>query len=310
MSFHDDILGVHARLSAEQAEDLVAAVARAAVSWRQPRVECPIYYAALDMALDDEPPPFGTEAYAEIYRAASTDGHWLAVSLITNAEREGDGAKRLWSLASCSSDGREQQSLKRHAVDESRHALAYLRLLDLAFPDAVSPSFRSELNALSPGFSLEAELFAVEGSPYAKEPSIDDFLQMNIAEIRTTIHHLMQRSALALHCPADNVPEVTEILNGLLNDELHHVAYTAALIERRAINADSSLVFRLLRKRLHDFNEITRQELGDNNMFDCSVACCAKRPSCRAKAPAPGFVSAPIYMTEAESTGQTEAIRN
>jgi hypothetical protein len=290
----DDIVSIHTRLSAERPVDRVAAIARVAVSRRDRHAECPVYFAALNMALRDEPPPFGTEGYSEIYHAASTNGHWLAVSLITNAEREGDGATRLWSLAACSPDGKERQSLKRHAVDESRHALAYLRLLDLSFPEAVSPSFRSELNALSPGYSMEAPLFAVEGSPYAKEPSIDDFLQMNIAEIRTTIHHLMQRSALAMHCPADNLAEVTQILNSLLHDELHHVAYTAVLIERKAMSAKTNTVSELLRKRLRDFNEITRQELGDNNIFDCSVACCAKRPSCRSKVPAPGFVSAPI----------------
>jgi hypothetical protein len=33
---------------------------------------------------------------------------------------------------------------------------------------------------------------------------------------------------------------------------------------------------------LRNFNQITTQELG-NFAFDCSVACCEKRPNCRAK---------------------------
>ena len=36
----------------------------------------------------------------------------------------------------------DQQLLKRHAVDESRHSLAYLALFDLTFPGAVSSQFR------------------------------------------------------------------------------------------------------------------------------------------------------------------------
>src|SRR5439155_10089979 len=110
------------------------------------------------------------------------------------------------------------------AVDESRHALAYLALLDLAFPGAVTPSFRSELNQLSPSFSMRQQFFAVDGSPYARTPSVDDFVQMNIAEIRMTIHHLLQRPALAMHCPRMNVPRITKILDALLRDELRHVA--------------------------------------------------------------------------------------
>ena len=256
----------------------VAAVARAALA----RLDCPQYLSALDNALIEEPPPFGTDAYADIYCEASQDGQWMAVSLITNAEREGDGAKRLWSLGACSDDENEQQQLKRHAVDESRHALAYLALLDLTFPDATSPAFRKELNALSPGFSMDQPLCAVEGSPYAKLPSIDDFVQMNIAEIRTALHHLMQRPALATHCPPDNRSRARSIQQSLLQDELYHVAYTAALIERRAQSGRLNLA-ELFTRRFHDFNLITLEELGDRR-FDCSLACCAKRPWCRAKA--------------------------
>jgi hypothetical protein len=251
---------IYALLSARRPEDRVAAVAKAALSQHSPSVECPLYFAALNTALRKEPPPFGTDAYADIYRAASADGQWMAISLITNAEREGDGAKRLWSLAACCDDAKEQQLLKRHAVDESRHALAYLALLDLSFPDAVAPAFRSQLNALSPGYAMEQQLFAVQGSPYAKAPTIDDYLQMNIAEIRTAIHHIMQRPALAALCPADNLRRTTSIQEALLRDELHHVAYTAVLIERKARDAEPNEISKLFCKRFSDFNNITSEE--------------------------------------------------
>jgi hypothetical protein len=252
---------VYARLCAASIGERVGTVVRAALSQRNPPAECPMYLASLNKALRQEPPPFAAEGYREIYHAAAADGRWLAISLVTNAEREGDGAKRLWSLAACSDDERERLLLKRHAVDEARHALRYLALLDLCFPDAVTPSFRLELNQLSPGYSMDQPLLAVEGSPYARAASIDDFLQMNIAEIRTTIHHVMQRAALAKHCPADNLPRMTTILDSLLHDELHHVGYTAVLIERRSEKSDPEQLSALFAKRLRDFNRITDEEL-------------------------------------------------
>ena len=103
----------------------------------------------------------------------------------------------------------------------------------------MDPQFRIELNQLSPGFSIHKELYPIPGSPYAKEPTIDDFLQMNIAEIRTTIHHMMQRSALALHTPAENMKPISKLLDSLLHDELAHVAYSARLIEALAEQADA-----------------------------------------------------------------------
>jgi hypothetical protein len=250
-------------LNAAPSINRVAEVARCALSERKPRTDCPRYFAALDSALAEGTPVFATQSYAEIYRAASASGHWLAVSLITNAEREGDGAKRLWSLAACCHEDEEQQLLKRHACDESKHALAYLALLDLAFPGAVTPEFRTELDQLSPHFSMEQELRAVPGSPYAHTPSTDDYMQMNIAEIRTTIHHLMQRQALTAHCPAKNMPKTRKILDMLLRDELSHVAYTAVLIEQKTESRNRGEVEAQFSKRLHDFNRSMSEEAID-----------------------------------------------
>jgi len=260
-------MNVQALLSSEPTVERVATVARVALSQRDPQADCPRYLAALGKAIEDEPPPFGMESYSNTYHAASTSGQWLAMSLMTNAEREGDGAKRLWSLASCADNDKEHQLLKRHACDESSHALAYLALLDLTFPGAVSPAFRSELNTLSPHFSMDQKPYPIEGSPYARKPSVDDYMQMNIAEIRTTIHHLMQRQALAAHCPPENVPRATKVLDSLLRDELSHVAYTAVLIEEKAATTDPEKLQNLFTKRLRDFNNITKEELGER-VFD------------------------------------------
>ena len=252
-------MDVRTLLSAGASVDRVTAAARVALSQHNPPASCPKYSAALGKAIWEEFPPFSTRLYADLYRGASASGQWLAISLITNAEREGDGAKRLWSLAACA-DNEERHLLKRHACDESSHALAYLALLDLTFPGAVEASFRSELNQLSPHFSMGQEVRAIEGSPYARKPSIDDYMQMNIAEIRTTIHHLMQREALAAHCPAENISRVTKILDSLLRDELSHVAYTAVLIEEKAGDTEPEKFEEQFCKRLRDFNRITNED--------------------------------------------------
>jgi hypothetical protein len=273
-------------LDSEPSVDLIHNIAKVALDLFYAGLQCPAYFHGLEQALRDEPPPFGTAEYGMIYRSLSVEPRWMAVSLITNAEREGDGAKRLWSLAACSPVAKHQRLLKRHACDESRHALLYLTLLDLSFPGIVSPEFRAELRQLSPGFAMHQILSPVPGSPYAKAPTVDDFLQMNIAEIRTAIHHLLQRPALSLHCPPASQPNIRRINDSLLRDELRHIAYTAILIQECAQKGDEAILSDLFRTRFRHFNAITTEELG-NNVYDCSVACCAKRPSCRAKASDP-----------------------
>jgi hypothetical protein len=302
-------MDVDALLSTEISSGRVALAARVALAQCSPDAECPIYLDALDQALEDEPPPFDTSRYAEIYEEAAAAPRWMAISVIQNAEREGDGSRRLWSLAACSDDAHVQQQLKRHSVDESRHSLLYLALLDLTFPGAARPAFREELNKLSPRFSLKQELAPVPGSPYAKNATIDDFLQMNIAELRTTIHHIMHRPALSRHCPPDHQKKITSIQDSLLGDELKHVSYTALLIENIARELPKERVTALFRKRFRDFNRITLSDLGEG-VFDCSVACCTKHAWCRARAPGPAPSALPASALPVFSVSALPVLSN
>src|SRR4051812_15645605 len=99
---------VHDLFSFEASSARIEAVARVALFQRHPDLDCSLYLSALKEAVETEPPPFGAREYSDLYAAASLDARWMAVSLITNAEREGDGAKRLWSLSACSPNGDER----------------------------------------------------------------------------------------------------------------------------------------------------------------------------------------------------------
>lgn len=222
------------------------------------------YRQALITACKKSPPPFGTRNYGDIYRDAATDPYWLATSLMTNAEREGEGAGQLWDLAACTPDAGVAGQIRRHAIDESGHARAYIALLDLAFPGAVDEEFHAQLATLSPGYTRHSPLQPHDGSPYAHPITVDDLIQMNIAEIRTRIHHLLQRPMLLAHCAADRRERLVRILDRLLFDETRHIAYTAALIEGFAGDGEAELVKRLMQERLSDFNAITNEDLGRN----------------------------------------------
>jgi len=260
-------MGVEALIEAEPSIDQVAEIARVALEERSPGKSFPNYMDAIERSLETSPPSFGTKEYDSVFREISSDPEWMARSLIVNSEREGDGATRLWSMSACATNEREKALLKRHAVDESGHSLGYLRLLDLVFPGAVSAEFREELNQLSPHYSMTQEPAPVDGSPYARTPRMDDYIQMNIAEIRTTIHHIMQRRALAQFCPEENLGQMRRILDYLMRDELSHVAYTGELIEELAEERGQDHLVERFDKRMSDFNDITRRELGQK-VFD------------------------------------------
>jgi hypothetical protein len=85
---------------------------------------------------------------------------------------------------------------------------------------------------------------------------------MNIAEIRTRIHHLLQRPMLLAHCAPERHRRLGRVLDALLLDETRHIAYTAALIEECAQRGQADPVKRLMAERLSDFNVLTTEDLG------------------------------------------------
>jgi hypothetical protein len=222
------------------------------------------YRRALTTACKKSPPPFGSQAYGDIYRDAATDPYWMATSLMANAQREGEGAGQLWDLAACTGDVGIAGQVRQHAIDESGHSRAYIALLDLAFPGVVEKTLHAELGSLSPGYTRKSAREPHDRSPFARPITLDDLIQMNIAEIRTLIHHMLQRPMLLGHCATDRQYRLISILDALLADETRHIAYTGSLIETFARNGDAQLVTRLMQERLADFNAITQNELTQN----------------------------------------------
>jgi hypothetical protein len=224
----------------------------------------PHYRDALITACRKAPPPFGTKDYDKIYRDVARDPGWMAISLVQNAQGEGEGSRHLWDLAACTPDVRVAARVKAHAIDESRHAKAYVAMLDLTFPGVVDNEFHAQLTSLSPGYTQQSPLEPHEGSPYASAITLDDLIQMNIAEIRTLVHHLLQRPTLLGHCAPDRRRRLAHLHDRLRLDEVRHIAYTAALIEEFADRGEADAVKRLMQERMSDFNAITNEDLGRN----------------------------------------------
>jgi hypothetical protein len=221
----------------------------------------PAYRRALLRACGESPPPFGRKQYAKLYRDSARDPDWVALSLATNAESEGNGAEHLWDMAACTPDAELARQIQRHAIDEARHSRGYVTLLGLVFPGSIDEELRGQLNTLSPGYTQATPLSAKKGSPYAQPATVDELIQMNIAEIRTRIQHLFQRPVLLAYCPAQHRGRVQRILDSLLLDETRHIAYTACLIERAARESGAEPVMDLMRERVRDFNDITDHEI-------------------------------------------------
>lgn len=222
----------------------------------------PQYAAALQEACSQTPPPFGMKWYGDRYRAWAADAEWMAQSLVANAAKEGEGARKLWSLAGRASDNLVAELVRRHAIDEARHSQFYIALLQLAFPEAVDRETLAQLHRLSPGYSTND--VPARDEPAETTVVLDELIQMNIGEIRTLIHQMLMRPILYLHCVVDNQTKLSKLLDSLRSDEAMHIKYTAELIESAA-SADAPLVRSIMMQRMSDFNKITLSDVGEGS---------------------------------------------
>lgn len=225
-----------------------------------------IYERALSSAFKRHAPVFGRKAYAELYRRSARDPEWVALSLATFAEGEGDGAERLWDMAASTPDAEIAAEVKQHAIDEARHSRGYVTLLGMIFPHLAGEQLLATMKQLSPGYTAAQPLRARQGSRDARPATVDELIQMNIAEMRTRVQHVFQRPVLLRHAKPAQRPRVRRILDSLLADETRHIAYTARLIERIARQSGSDPVMDLMHRRVRDFNELTDNEIAGRTL--------------------------------------------
>jgi len=221
----------------------------------------PHYEAALRAACEACPPPFGQAWYGEKYRTFASDPGWLASSLIANAEKEGEGSRKLWALVARAPDPDVAERIRQHAIDESRHALLYVAMCELVFPGALEGEVKSYAESLSPRYSPRD--FPVPSAKSSPELVLDELIQMNIGEIRTRIHQLLMRPVISAYCPADRQERLQKTLDSLMEDETKHVEYTARLIDAAASSGYSELVLSMTHQRMKDFSELTLVEVGE-----------------------------------------------
>jgi hypothetical protein len=217
------------------------------------------YGRALRAACAAFPPPFGFAWYGERYRYYASDPSWFANSLIANAAKEGEGSSSLWGLCSRIKDPQVADLVRRHAVDESRHARFYISLLKLTFPELQEEIQKQQFMRLSPGYTIRDHPPPARSS--AEEQVLDELIQMNIGEVRTLIHQMLMAPVIVLHSPANCRRRMQALMNGLGRDERIHIGYTAKLIDAAA-KINPRLVHDLMQRRVRDFNNLTLTEVG------------------------------------------------
>lgn len=218
------------------------------------------YGRVLRHACAESPPPFGRAWYGDKFRSLASEEEWLAHSLVLNAAKEGEGSEAIFEMATQVGHAAIARQIHEHAVDESRHSLVYIAMLETAFPGAVPVGEKPSLTALSPQYRLR-DGFPSNGT-MSEDQLLDGLVQMNLGEIRTRIHQLLMTPVILAHCPRDRRPKLVKMLSSIVRDETKHIAYTARLIEAAIRRDRGPFIERVAAFRLEEFNRMTLQQVG------------------------------------------------
>jgi hypothetical protein len=218
----------------------------------------PKYSALMTQANTRAPLPFCEEWYGTKYRHCAADLDWLALSLVQNAEKEAEGSGKLWALSARTPSAPIAEQVRRHAIDESRHADVYIRLCDRVFPRAIGSEIRPLVETLSPRYRVTQHPAPSEHSTMAGV--LDELVQMNIGEIRTCANQLLMRPVLLSITDKARAIGVGAALDALLSDELRHIGYTALLIEEHCAT-EPDFFEHIVALRLRDFHDLTLDEV-------------------------------------------------
>ncbi|ADO71689.1 hypothetical protein [Stigmatella aurantiaca] len=226
----------------------------------------PFYEQLLCSSFEACVPPFSKRWYGEAYREQAADPAWLARSLVTNAEKEAEGARMLWRMAGLIESPEIAEQVRRHAIDESNHARYYIAMLNLAFPGCADEGVQTQLDAISPRYSVRER---PERGDAIEEPvlTLDALVQMNIGEIRTRVHQLLLYPIIMRHSPPEQHARLKGVLETITADETRHIAYTAQAMEAAARGGSEALVRDMLFSRLEQFCALTLKEL-ETHTFD------------------------------------------
>lgn len=223
----------------------------------------------LRYALQMHPPVFATEAFGNRYRELARCADWFADSLVANACLEGYGAQQILAFSRCLSHPQHAEMARQHALDESRHASVFIRMLDLVFPgllESQTPLIQQQVHEMQPFLSDQNTIAAtlpLENEYLPPALALAEIIQVHITEMRALVLQDLVREALLQHAPATNHARLLRISDHLISDEGRHIAYCADIIDAAAANRldTSEALHEAFATHLRNFNELTLDEM-------------------------------------------------
>lgn len=244
----------------EPTQDYVLKISKSTLSYIFPHLNLTRFLEVLEKGIRVEPFPCSTKIYGDIYRRASLDGQWLAMSFIKDAEIAAATSRFLWSLTAGAKDRHEKMILKFHAVEKADEATSILDLLDLTFEGVIDSGLREELQKLVPNYQINQSYELPKDLNLKLNVALIDYLHINLTSIRLIILLLLQSSGISQHCLRKNRSKAITLSNSILSKRMSLFAITSRIINEQIVENDHKKEVELFSRCLFKINNQTAEE--------------------------------------------------
>jgi hypothetical protein len=201
----------------------------------------PLFLMLLDAAFADVPPAYASAWFGDLFRKRAREADWVASLLASDSYMEGYSAGRLWQYSGIQSDRRLGNSLRRHAMDEARHSKMFTSVLFKTFPNIESEPLRTEMATNTPDLATHPTYPTDYPAP-GEEELLNSMIMVNLFEIKALVLGKLFRPVVTAYAPEDAKIAVDGMMSAILEDEGHHIAYSASVIEDACCRGQQSYV--------------------------------------------------------------------
>lgn len=217
------------------------------------------YTRALRKAFASQPPPYGKQRFGDAYRRRSRRPDWFISLLVSDADMEGYSASRLWQYAPSVEDSTFREGLLVHAADEAAHSRLFGKLLTILFPAIAKADVRAAAPHMDPSLTKDV---AAPIATQSFDETLSSAILINLFEIKALVLEELLRPTALAYAPSESASSVSRIVDKLVADELRHVHYSAAFIDRAIAGGYGSHVDAAMSDFQAALNHVTEAELG------------------------------------------------
>jgi hypothetical protein len=227
------------------------------------------YSRALSHSYRAHAPVFAKARFGQEYRRLARNPAWFSAHLVSNADLEGYSARQLDNYCQTLAIPSFANGMKRHALDEARHARIFTHLLFLLFPALETKEQKHKMEAFAPVLNPATFGGTDPDLKDLNEETMEEMLNaailINLHEIKALVVEELLVPVLVAYGTEGTQSKIGLLARRLITDEVEHIRYSARFIETAMNQGYGDYVFDAMADFQRTLNLVTLEGMDSTN---------------------------------------------